>query len=72
MNYPVYTETYYSKKLARDLEARRTYADTKASSDDIGQRDINKAQCGTIMQLSRALRCNVEDLVEYHSTRSTC
>lgn len=34
-NDPAFAETYYSRKLARDLEARRTYADTKASSDDI-------------------------------------
>ena len=30
-----------------------------------GQRDINKAQVGTVLQLSQALHCDVEDLILY-------
>lgn len=29
-----------------------------------GQRDINKAQCNTVLRLAKALNCTIEDIID--------
>lgn len=55
----------------RDLAERSGISLRMIQKYEQGQKDINKAQATTVYKLSKALKCNMEDLLDLNTQDNT-